>query len=146
MKKLNYILIFGISLAFFSCSNNSTEKTTNSEHSHDHDDSIILDNGEKWKVVDEMLAHIRNMEADIVSFSGNEQKNYASLAVKLEDNIALLTSNCTMKGKAHDELHKWLLTYINLVDDLSNSADDEEASKHYSELQESFRTFNTYFK
>ena len=144
MKKINYIIILGISLIILSCSYNTNELNTQTEQHHDND-PIELDNGEKWKIVDDMLAHIRNMEADVNSFNENEEKDYAALAVKLEDNIGLLTSNCTMKGKAHDELHKWLLPYIGLVDDLSNSTDDEEAIEHYTELQESFMEFNTYF-
>ena len=144
MKKINYIIILGTSLVLFSCSYSTNESNIQTEHHHDND-PIELDNGEKWKIVDDMLAHIRNMEADVNSFNENEEKDYAALAVKLEDNIGLLTSNCTMKGKAHDELHKWLLPYIGLVDDLSNSTDDEEAIEHYTELQESFMEFNTYF-
>ena len=144
MKKLNYIIILGISIVLFSCNNSS--ETSNSQKEHNHNDAIELDNGEKWKVVDEMLAHIRNMEADINAFNEQEEHDYNALAVKLEDNIGLLTSNCTMKGKAHDELHKWLLPYISLVDDLSKSANEDEASKHYKELQESFKTFNNYFE
>ena len=144
MKKINYIIILGISLIILSCSYNTNESNTQTEQHHDND-PIELDNGEKWKIVDDMLAHIRNMEADVNSFNENEEKDYAALAVKLEVNIGLLTSNCTMKGKAHDELHKWLLPYIGLVDDLSNSTDDEEAIEHYTELQKSFMEFNTYF-
>ena len=35
-----------------------------------------------------------------------------------------------MKGKAHDELHKWLLPYIDLVKELSEAKDETEAEKN----------------
>ena len=153
MKKIT-ILISVISLFLFSCGNTSNEKSkeqtetvTHEEHQHnDEMQTIELNNGEKWKVDANMITHIRNMENDIISFSTVEQKDYKSLAEKLQSNIDLLTSNCTLKGKAHDELHKWLLPYIDLVKELSEAKDETEASKQYENIQTSFTTFNQYFQ
>ena len=120
------ITLFAISLFLFSCGNTSNEKSkeetetiTHEEHQHDEESEVIeLNNGEKWKVDANMITHIRNMENDVNSFAKVEQKDYKSLSEKLQSNIDLLTSNCTMKGKAHDELHKWLLPYIDMVKEL----------------------------
>lgn len=71
---------------------------------------------------------------------------HLSLAEKLQSNIELLTSNCTMEGQAHDELHKWLLPYIDMVNELSAAKDDTEASKQFVNIQISFTTFNQYFQ
>ena len=98
---------------------NQPEIAEHNDHNHDDEsEAIELNNGEKWQVDANMLTHIRNMENDVVSFAKVEQKDYKSLSEKLQSNIDLLTSNCTMKGKAHDELHKWLLPYIDLVKEL----------------------------
>ncbi len=153
MKKIT-ILIPVISLFLFSCGNTSKEKPkeqtetdTHKEHQHDEESEIIeLNNGEKWKVDANMLTHIRNMENDVVSFAKVEQKDYKSLGEKLQSNIDLLTSNCTMKGKAHDELHKWLLPYIDMVKELSEAKDETEAEKQFHNIQTSFTTFNQYFQ
>lgn len=130
--------------------NNSKEQTEEVSHErHNHDDeseAIELNNGEKWTVDANMLTHIRTMENDVISFAKVEQKDYKSLSEKLQSNIDLLTSNCTMKGKAHDELHKWLLPYIDLVKELSEAKDETEASKHFENIQISFTTFNQYFQ
>ena len=153
MKKIT-ILIPVISLFLFSCGNTSNEKSkeqtetvTHEEHQHnDEMQTIELNNGVKWKVDANMITHIRNMENDIISFYTVEQKDYKSLAEKLQSNIDLLTSNCTMKGKAHDELHKWLLPYIDLVKELSEAKDETEASKQFQNIQTSFTAFNQYFQ
>lgn len=153
MKKIT-ILIPVISLFLFSCGNTSNEKSkeqtetvTHKEHQHNAEiQTIELNNGEKWKVDANMITHIRNMENDVISFAKVEQKDYKSLSEKLQSNIDLLTSNCTMKGKAHDELHKWLLPYIDLVKELSESKDETEALKHFENIQTSFTTFNQYFQ
>ena len=153
MNKL--ILTFAVgSLLLYSCGNSSNEKLNNQtevdqHNDHHHDDeseAIELNNGEKWQVNANMITHIRNMENDVVSYAKVEQKDYKSLSEKLQSNIDLLTSNCTMKGKAHDELHKWLLPYIDLVKEFSEAKDETEASKHFENIQTSFTTFNQYFQ
>jgi hypothetical protein len=153
MKKITISFTL-ISLFLFSCSNRSNEKSkqqtetvTHEEHQHSDDvQTIELNNGEKWKVEGNMITHIRNMEIDINSFANVEQKDFKSLAEKLQSNIDLLTSNCTMEGKAHDELHKWLLPYIDVVKELSEAKDETEASKQFKNIQTSFTTFNQYFQ
>ena len=153
MKKIAISLTV-ISLFLFSCSYISNEKSkeqtetvTHKEHQHnDEMQNIELNNGEKWKVDTNMITHIRNMENDIISFSTVEKKDFKLLSKKLQANIDLLTSNCTMKGKAHDELHKWLLPYIDMVKKLSEVKDETEATKQFENIQNSFITFNQYFQ
>jgi hypothetical protein len=153
MKKITISLAV-ISLFLFSCGNTSNEKSkeqtetvTHEEHQHnDENETIELNNGAKWKVDPNMITHIHNMENDVISFAKVEQKDYKSLSEKLQSNIDLLTSNCTMKGKAHDELHKWLLPYIDLVKELSEAKNETEALKLFENIQISFSTFNQYFQ
>jgi hypothetical protein len=152
MKKITLSLAL-ISLFLFSCSNTSNEKSkqqtkavTHEEHQHNVEvQTIELNNGEKWKVDANMIPHIRNMENDVISFAKVKQKDYKNLAKKLQSNIDLLTSNCTMKGKAHDELHKWLLPYIDLVKELSEAKDETKEEKQFQKIENSFITFNQYF-
>jgi hypothetical protein len=51
-----------------------------------------------------------------------------------------------MEGKAHDELHKWLLPYIDLVDKLNKSKNSDEALRTFEEIKASYKTFNIYFE
>jgi hypothetical protein len=51
-----------------------------------------------------------------------------------------------MEGKAHDELHKWLLPYIDLVDKLNKTKNIDEAISIYEEIKISYKTFNIYFE
>ena len=153
MKK-KIILIPAIALFLFSCGNASNEKSedlseieTHDEHHHDHEsEAIELNNGEKWTVDANMLTHIRTMENDVISFAKVEQKDYKVLSEKLQASIDLLTSNCTMTGQAHDELHKWLLPYIDLVKELSEAINEAEALQQFENIQTSFTTFNQYFQ
>lgn len=128
-------------------SNKQTETVIHNEHHHDEEsEAIELNNGEKWKVDTNMIIHIRNMEYDVLSYAKVEQKDYKFMSKKLQSNIDLLTSNCTMKGKAHDELHKWLLPFIDLVTELSEVKDEYEAEIKIKNIQTSFTVFNQYFQ
>lgn len=152
--KIKIISFIAASLFLLSCENTSGEKSkeqtetaTSAEHHHDGEtETIQLNNGEKWNVDTPMLLHIRKMESDVLAFGQAEQKDYDALTAKLQTNIDLLTSGCTMKGQAHDELHKWLLPYINLVNELSEAKDETEAAKHFEIIKASFVTFNQYFQ
>ncbi len=132
--------------------NNQTEKKEVKEApiaaiiKHIDSNAIALNNGEKWKLDDKMLVHIRNMENDINSFKNTSNSDYKELAKKLQSNLDLLTSNCTMKGQAHDELHKWLLPYIDLVNVFSKTTNKQELVVQFKKIQSSFLTFNQYFQ
>lgn len=161
MKK--YLVISTVILMGFTYSCNNSVKEQNSEtsqtqqsdapkesaHQHSESDSIELNNGAKWKVVPDMLKHIRNMESDINRFAetkSSDLKDYTQLGSSLQKNIDLLTSNCTMEGKAHDELHKWLVPYIDMVSNLNNSKNNDEALHNFEEIETSYKIFNTYFE
>lgn len=150
---LKSISVAALSLLLLSCNNAAKEtpvakeETTQESEHHHHDESteIELNNGEKWTVDKEMMVHIRNMEKDVASFAKSAEKDYETLSKKLLSNIDLLTSNCTMTGKAHDELHKWLLPYIDLVGELEKAENEVKAAEFFKEIEESFHTFNEYF-
>lgn len=153
MKKIIYVSIALITL--YSCDN--TESTGQAEESadkmidekgHDHGDSeaIELNNGEKWKVEPKMMVHIRKMEKDVASFKGSELVDYKQLSKELNTSLDLLTSGCTMTGKAHDELHKWLLPYIDLIAELDKAEKWERGALTLKEIKASFVEFNKYFQ
>ena len=131
-------------LLITSCTN-QTESNENSESVKNTYD-IELVNNEKWEVNKEMMVHIKNMESDIQATSNQSGPNYVELGSKLNTHIGLLTSNCTMTGKAHDELHKWLLPFIDLVKSLNAANSEEKQQQAFEAIQESMNEFNTYFK
>lgn len=144
MKNIFRIAVIGLTLMTISCTN-QTESNESSESVKNTYD-IELVNNEKWQVNKEMMVHIKNMESDIEDVSNQSSPNYAELGSKLNTQIGLLTSNCTMTGKAHDELHKWLLPFIDLVKELNAADSKEEQKQSFEAIQESINEFNTYFK
>lgn len=137
------------SLILFLVSASCSNQTVDSKKSNDSEKNtykIELVNNKKWEVDKEMMLHIRNMESDIVSSSNQSSPDFDKLGSKLDKNIGLLTSNCTMTGKAHDELHKWLLPFIDLVEELNSADSAEEQKESFDAIRESMNEFNAYFK
>ena len=126
------------------CTNQSDSKENSESNKNTY--NIELVNNEKWEVNKEMMVHIKNMASDIEAASNQFSPNYEELGSKLDENIGLLTSNCIMTGKAHDELHKWLLPFIDLVKELNTADSKEKQQQSFEVIQESKNEFNTYFK
>lgn len=122
---------------------NSAEQIENVATANPYD--LVLNEGEKWMVNPEMMQHVKNMEADIESYASKSPSTYAELGEKLNTHIRALTSSCTMKGKSHDELHKWLLPFINLKKDFLKSTSEKEYQTNYQKIVESMQVFHQYF-
>ena len=45
-------------------------------HNHNEHEAIVFNNGQKWKVTDNMMAHIKNMNNDVDNFYGSTLKDY----------------------------------------------------------------------
>lgn len=135
-----------------SCADNPSEQpaaTTAVEEQHEHSheqEAIELNNGQKWKVDENMMVYIVQMEKDVTGFDGTTMAEYKQLASGLEQNIEQLTSNCTMEGQAHDELHKWLLPFIELSEHFSASVTEQDAEKYLGEIRTSVYNFHRYFE
>ena len=98
------------------------------------------------EINEEMNSPINNIEEALLEFESSDQKDYKTLAIKLKVNINVLTSICTMKGKSHEELHKWLLPFIRFVNALSESNNDSEGAIQFENIKKSIVTYNQYFE
>jgi len=148
MKYLNIAAAIILIISLTSCSNDQVDVET-ADHTHETSEAMMLNDGEKWHVDENMMVFIRAMENDVNSISVPSEEACTELVEKLNENIGELTSNCTMTGKAHDELHKWLVPYMNLVKSLeenANDQDDKGMGNACSNLMRSFDTFNSYFE
>ncbi|NUM31605.1 MAG: hypothetical protein HUU47_04700 [Bacteroidetes bacterium] len=148
------LLLFSVNM-IVSCTNTSKKSNINTsdslseidEHQHNtENDSISLNEGKKWKVNTDMMLHISKMKSDVAIFEKNKKRDYNTLAKNLSKGLDSLTSNCTMEGKAHDELHKWLVPFIELVDEFSENTESKEAEHLYLKIKSSFEEFDKFFE
>ncbi|ADR22675.1 hypothetical protein MATR_34790 [Marivirga tractuosa] len=148
MKKLSFITYLSIVLLFTmsACNNNTNEKNVAEKSQFQHDKNelgIELNNGQKWEVNQEMKPPLERSEISLNKYDG---KNYEILAEQLKANNDELVKTCTMKGKSHDELHKWLHPHMKLTTSLLEAKNEKEADKIIQKLKNSFDTFHQYFQ
>ncbi len=141
-----FFLIFSISILIQACQQNKNKnEVIDSLEQKEETIHIDLNNGKKWEVVPKMMLIIRSMEAEINNFKGSNLNQFAALATTLSAKITELTSNCTMQGKAHDELHKWLVPFIEKVEEFAVIKSEKEGKVFVTTFKEDFSIFNTYF-
>ncbi len=153
MKNKKFLILLVLPLFIFACANEHKEEKheTNTEevfveHKDDHNSEIALNNGSLWKIDDNMMIFLEKMNTEVEAFAGKSYNDYQVLAMSLQENIEGLTSNCTMTGQAHDELHKWLLPYIDTVNDFAKADNAKEAAIQLKEVKTAFEKFNQYFQ
>ena len=150
MKK---VIVFGMSLMLLWSCNNSTEKSTthqetenHTEHQHDESsEAIELNNGEKWLVNEEMKPFVLKGEELVNAYIQNNQTDYKALAKQLKEQNNQLIKSCTMNGKSHDELHKWLHPHLEIVNALEEEKDAAKANEIVLQLQKSYQDYHQYF-
>ncbi len=151
-------ILFGLSVLFSACGPGKDEQHLDGAHSTDAasaaSDSasgplLELNNGQRWVVSPPMLVPIRRMQqriaAAVVTDAATEL-DHAVLADSLFVDIDALVAGCTMEGKAHAELHDWLMPHMQLVQDLEKTTDTVQARKILEELAASSEEFDRYFE
>ncbi|MGB0918347.1 MAG: hypothetical protein ACPGU4_12210 [Flavobacteriales bacterium] len=133
--KIKLILAFVLPVLFSACGN----------HSHEQE-KIELNAGQKWKVNEEMKPHIEKGREMLSAYLTDGDTDYEKLAADLQEQNSKLIKSCTMDGKSHDELHKWLHPHLKLVKQLSDAENLEEANKITKELTVSFETYAKHFE
>ncbi|MGM0580979.1 MAG: hypothetical protein ACQETL_09895 [Bacteroidota bacterium] len=148
MKNLSFITYLSIVLFFTmsACSNTTNEKNESkkSQIQQDKNELVIeLNDGQKWEVNQEMKPPLERSEIALNKYDG---KDYEILAEQLKANNDELVKSCTMKGKSHDELHKWLHPHMKLTTALLEAKNEKEANKIIQKLKNSFDTYHQYFQ
>lgn len=156
MKKTIWIILSSLIIA--GCNNATkqpndavagTETSTTVESAHaqgDPGETIELNNGEKWLVNAEMKPYIQDGEQLLRAYKDSHSEDYKTLAEALKEKNSELIKSCTMKGKSHEELHKWLHPHLELVADLGKAENQQQASDLVNHLQASFELFHQYFQ
>jgi hypothetical protein len=132
MQKL--IILCASALFLFSCQSNHSSE------------GIKLNNGEKWAVNAEMKPHVAEGEKILNDFLSQNSADYNKLAADLTSQNDKLIESCTMKGESHDELHKWLHPHMELIGKLAKANDPEAAKAIVTQIDQSFKTYQQYFK
>jgi hypothetical protein len=141
-KILSILIVIIIS---FSCKTDKKETIILKPNEFTNIQIEIL-NDEKWVVDKPMMDIIVNIKKDVMQFDGKTLEDYNNLANKIKKHLDVLTSSCTMKGQGHDELHKWLLPFLDISKEFTNSRTLKDAQENYQVIKHSFNLVDKNFK
>lgn len=114
---------------------------------HSHGDvHIELNNGQKWKVNEEMKPHVEAGRAVLNTYLAEGGTDNKQLAEDLKEQNAKLIRSCTMDGKAHDELHNWLHPHLDLVKALAKAETANEVTQVTDQLKASYEIYDQHFE
>jgi len=146
MTKLN-VMIISVFIIFSasSCKNNANQDQKHQETANS-EATIELNNGARWMVNTEMKPFLTESESILNTYISNGSADFKTLAKELTDKNSGLIKSCTMDGKSHEELHKWLHPHMALIESLQDAESDDAANKIISELKSSFEIYNQHFQ
>ena len=151
-------ILFGLSILFSACGPGKDEQHLDGAHSTDAASAapdsasgplLELNNGERWVVSPPMLVPVRRMQqriATAIEPGAAIRLDHAVLADSLFVDLDALVAGCTMEGKAHAELHDWLMPHMQLVQDLEKTTDTAHARTILQHLNASSAEFDRYFQ
>lgn len=153
--KIHLIIVIASILSLSACGNSDNESNNDSfadtnevvmiqEDLNPH--NLILLNNQKWVIDEGMRVSIDSIQMEMDAFQGNDLESYQRLSVELEHHTKSIISSCTMKGQAHDELHKWLIPFIDLRKELGQISESTEGARIVTELNNELIIFKTYFE
>lgn len=153
MKK---IFLMVLSAAFLWSCNSGTQNEsaqhdadTVAGHEHHYNESdapLELNDGERWVVNEEMKPYVAKSEELLATYQQNDNADHQALGTQLQEQNTLLIQSCTMTGKSHDELHKWLHPHMALIAELSSTTDEVEAERLTRQIKASMDTYHAYFQ
>lgn len=128
-------------------SKESTETVVQDAHDHNNtSETLKLNNGDKWRVNEEMKPYILESEAILNQYVNENGTDYKVLAERLNEKNSGLIQSCTMKGASHDELHLWLHPHMELIKALGKAENADQSKPIVADLKQSFNTYKQYFQ
>lgn len=140
----SFILISCNSKVEKSAADQGAEIQVTDQHAQNAE-SIELNDGAKWIVNEEMKPFVLKGATLVNVYLQNNQTDNKVLASELKDQNDQLIKSCTMKGKSHDELHKWLAPHLALVKELESETDALKANEIVLKLKNSYEQYHQYF-
>lgn len=100
----------------------------------------------KWPVPTLMMAYLQSLEKDLTTFKPKVPTDHADLAKRIDENIKQLISSCTMSGESHDDLHTWLMPFLELATQHADSEIPKIQMKYLRKMRRAFQSFHAKFE
>ncbi|MFK8037265.1 MAG: hypothetical protein AB8B74_03160 [Crocinitomicaceae bacterium] len=107
---------------------------------------LELNNGSQWEISRGMRKHFERINTLVNGFDSNNLVDFQILGDDIGKQTSKVIRKCDMKGKAHEELHKWLLPFLDLKEALVMTSSPEGGAAILEHIKSELAIFKTYFK
>lgn len=141
-----YLLLLSVLLSCcFSCRNEDSQADHQSKPSSNAK-AVTLENGQRWIANAETTQGINNMFLHIASMpEAPAVEDYHALKAKLNTEFETILQKCTMAGRAHTELHVYLMPLLEKIKNLDVRS-LEEGRVAVGELKLYLEDYKKYFQ
>lgn len=162
MKHFNFLTLIILAGQLFSCGNmgnrdhdsQKTEIEGNEQQSDSHvagtEIKLSLNNGAKWNSDESTFTGMKRLELTLFNFNNDNKESsvvqYNKLGIALANIDNEIISQCSMKGKDHDQLHVLLAPMLANVDVIKNGKDLIEIKVNAKALSEALVKFFEHFE
>lgn len=141
------LLIFGCCfLLACSSAEEPKEPTISSSHETQEENSLTLNEGQKWKMPEDMMWLIQQQKDKVFEYTMANDTTYIVLGTELDSLCQRLVQVCSMTGEGHNNLHLWLIPYWEKIDSINTSLDHVGANHYINQLNDDFLEFDNYFE
>ncbi len=116
------------------------------EEHHNADNKLELNDGKRWLANSETTSSISNMIVLMDGFEAKEDpKAYKELSKKIQSEFDFIIKSCSMTGKAHDQLHNYIIPLISLIEELG-SPNLKTCKAGFNNLKKHLGKYEKYFE
>lgn len=140
------VIVLGLALGLIACRTSNRQGARQVHSAEGNQAKLELNEGKKWVVAEPMMAHIRTLEQEVRDFERTPGGDETVLARKIQEDLGRLVTNCSMEGKAHDQLHKWLMPLLGVSAEYAQATDARVQAEKLQEIKKSLQVFHSYFE
>lgn len=124
------------------------EQNLNNYHNYfETKKTLELNDGQKWEANIETTNGVNKMlEIVAQNIEDGRLSHYAAMGEQLNIELNTIFSSCTMKGKAHEQLHLFIMPLKNMCEQLEFVANEAEAMVLQKNILKQLNLYSTYFK
>jgi hypothetical protein len=147
MKSKLLYFVLSCSLLLGACSSEEkNEKEAAAPVSVYKDVQLKLDDGNKWKVSEQMVPSLKASFTLIDETANSDNPNYAETANELLQLKNEFVGACDMTGEGHNILHEWLIPYMDLLMELEKVEDQKKAKQLFADVVVARNMYPKYFE
>lgn len=93
-----------------------------------------------------MKVHLGNVERAVRTAQAGPRPDHGAHAATIREELRAFVSQCTMEGPAHDQLHRWLVPFLQQAERYAQAGTVAEQEATLRGMRRALEVFHEYFE